>query len=74
MTGTNLPTAIPMRIGSPYFLAAAVAKSKVVPALMSLPKSSPGNDTAHTAIVSIDPDSPVPVVFGVGDDGVPFSC
>ena len=29
--GTNLPTQIPMRTGSPYFLAEAVAKSKVVP-------------------------------------------
>lgn len=31
LVGTNIPTQIPMRTGSPYFLAEAAAKSNVVP-------------------------------------------
>ena len=64
-----------MSMGSPYFLAEAVAWSKVVPraqeAFTQIPQHR--GKIAHTTIVSVDPESLVSVLLGVIDDRIPFS-
>ena len=64
-----------MRTGSPYFLAEAAAKSKVVP--IQNPRvylsSRHGYEMAHTTIVSINSEALVSIALGVRYDGIPLS-